>query len=69
MPYHRCPPPPTPSPHPLPPLPPLSPRARLYLESPAGVGFSYSKNTSDYTVGDERTADDTYLAPSHSVFL
>jgi serine carboxypeptidase-like clade II len=25
------------------------------------VGFSYSKNTADYTVGDERTADDTYL--------
>ena len=47
----------TASPHPLP--PPPSPR--LYLESPAGVGFSYSKNASDYTVGDQRTADDTYL--------
>ena len=28
----------------------------LYLESPAGVGFSYSANTSDYfMVTDERT--------------
>eukprot|EP01117_Protostelium_nocturnum_P012922 TRINITY_DN4783_c0_g2_i2.p1 TRINITY_DN4783_c0_g2~~TRINITY_DN4783_c0_g2_i2.p1 ORF type:complete len:471 (+),score=127.14 TRINITY_DN4783_c0_g2_i2:3-1415(+) len=32
----------------------------IYLESPAGVGFSYSTNTSDYTVGDARTADDAY---------
>jgi hypothetical protein len=41
--------------------PPPPPHVRLYLESPAGVGFSYSKNSSDYTVGDERTADDTYV--------
>ena len=40
---------------------PPPPHIRLYLESPAGVGFSYSKNSSDYTVGDERTADDTYV--------
>jgi len=33
----------------------------VYLESPSGVGFSYSANTSDYTtVGDKRTADDSY---------
>eukprot|EP01116_Phalansterium_solitarium_P022795 TRINITY_DN7660_c0_g1_i1.p1 TRINITY_DN7660_c0_g1~~TRINITY_DN7660_c0_g1_i1.p1 ORF type:complete len:498 (+),score=133.74 TRINITY_DN7660_c0_g1_i1:88-1494(+) len=33
----------------------------VYLESPAGVGFSYTNTTSDYTVGDERTANDAYL--------
>ena len=30
----------------------------LYVESPAGVGFSSSKVKSDYTVGDKRTATD-----------
>ncbi|PIA43592.1 hypothetical protein AQUCO_01900174v1 [Aquilegia coerulea] len=34
----------------------------LYVESPAGVGFSYSKTTSDYnTTGDLRTAQDSYV--------
>lgn len=34
----------------------------LYLESPAGVGFSYSANTSDYfMVTDERTARDVLI--------
>ncbi|CAO2817845.1 unnamed protein product [Amaranthus hypochondriacus] len=33
----------------------------LFLESPAGVGFSYSNRTSDlYTFGDSRTAKDAY---------
>ncbi|XP_010251666.1 PREDICTED: serine carboxypeptidase-like 20 [Nelumbo nucifera] len=32
----------------------------IYLESPAGVGFSYSKNESDYKTGDLKTASDTH---------
>ncbi|KAI4326351.1 hypothetical protein MLD38_031675 [Melastoma candidum] len=32
----------------------------LYLDSPAGVGFSYSKNKSDYTTSDIKTASDTH---------
>lgn len=32
----------------------------LFLESPAGVGFSYSNTSSDYVTGDKRTAADTY---------
>jgi len=34
----------------------------LYIEAPAGVGFSYSNDQSDYVVGDSRTASDNYLA-------
>jgi len=30
----------------------------IYLESPAGVGFSYSKTPSDYNTGDVQTAND-----------
>jgi len=33
----------------------------VYLESPAGVGFSYSNTSSDYVVGDKRTAEDAYI--------
>eukprot|EP01112_Ceratiomyxa_fruticulosa_P009891 TRINITY_DN2595_c0_g4_i1.p1 TRINITY_DN2595_c0_g4~~TRINITY_DN2595_c0_g4_i1.p1 ORF type:complete len:458 (+),score=77.75 TRINITY_DN2595_c0_g4_i1:73-1446(+) len=32
----------------------------IFLDSPSGVGFSFSTNTQDYTVGDARTANDTF---------
>ena len=32
----------------------------LYVEQPSGVGFSYSQNTTDYNVGDQQAADDSY---------
>eukprot|EP00029_Vermamoeba_vermiformis_P002800 TRINITY_DN13162_c0_g1_i1.p1 TRINITY_DN13162_c0_g1~~TRINITY_DN13162_c0_g1_i1.p1 ORF type:complete len:468 (-),score=109.39 TRINITY_DN13162_c0_g1_i1:96-1469(-) len=34
----------------------------IYLESPAGVGFSYSNTSSDYNVDDYQTATDNYNA-------
>ncbi|XP_030067878.1 lysosomal protective protein [Microcaecilia unicolor] len=34
----------------------------LYLESPAGVGFSYSKNKEDYRTSDSKVARNNYLA-------
>ncbi|CAM0146383.1 unnamed protein product [Urochloa decumbens] len=33
----------------------------LFVESPAGVGWSYSNTSSDYKTGDERSASDMYL--------
>lgn len=33
----------------------------LYLESPAGVGFSKTNDPADYHVGDKRTANDAYI--------
>ncbi|MFS7920569.1 putative carboxypeptidase D [Helianthus anomalus] len=32
----------------------------IFLESPAGVGFSYSNTSSDYVTGDAQTARDSY---------
>ncbi|XP_068665582.1 serine carboxypeptidase 1 [Aristolochia californica] len=32
----------------------------IYLDSPAGVGLSYSDNTEDYSTGDLKTASDTH---------
>jgi carboxypeptidase C (cathepsin A) len=32
----------------------------VFIESPAGVGFSYSDDKSDYTTGDQQTAIDNY---------
>lgn len=32
----------------------------IFLESPAGVGFSYSNTSSDYITGDTKTAADAY---------
>ena len=40
----------------------------LFLESPAGVGFSYSNTSSDVVMGDNRTGlgDETYSFLSSS---
>ncbi|XP_057519643.1 serine carboxypeptidase-like 20 isoform X1 [Amaranthus tricolor] len=32
----------------------------IYLDSPSGVGYSYSHNTTDYDTGDIKTASDTH---------
>ena len=32
----------------------------IFIEQPAGVGFSFSDTAADYTVGDERAAADVY---------
>ena len=32
----------------------------MYLDSPAGVGMSYSLNKSDYATGDMKTAADAH---------
>lgn len=32
----------------------------VFIEIPAGVGFSYSDDTSDYKTGDDQTAEDNY---------
>lgn len=33
----------------------------LYIEAPAGVGFSYSNTSSDYQTNNEKTAEDNYV--------
>ncbi|KAJ8762166.1 hypothetical protein K2173_007320 [Erythroxylum novogranatense] len=33
----------------------------IFLESPAGVGFSYSNTSLDYYTGDQKTAKDSYI--------
>ncbi|KAK1398068.1 Carboxypeptidase [Heracleum sosnowskyi] len=33
----------------------------IYLDSPAGAGYSYSGNESDYSTGDKQTASDTHI--------
>ena len=34
----------------------------IFLESPAGIGFSYSNDSHDYTeAGDKKTAEDSYI--------
>lgn len=33
----------------------------LFVESPAGVGFSYSNHTKDFVTGDERTGEELRL--------
>lgn len=33
----------------------------IYLDSPAGVGLSYSEDTADYVTGDSKTALDTHI--------
>ena len=32
----------------------------IYLDSPAGVGFSYSENKTEYKTGDLKTASDSH---------
>jgi len=32
----------------------------IYLDSPVGVGFSYSNDNADYTTDDTKTASDTH---------
>lgn len=32
----------------------------VFIEAPVGVGYSYSENDDDYTIGDEQTAQDNY---------
>lgn len=33
----------------------------IFIEQPAGVGFSFSDDTADYTTGDKQSADDIYM--------
>ena len=32
----------------------------LFIEQPVGVGFSYSNDSNDYTIGDAQAAQDMY---------
>ena len=37
----------------------------LFVESPAGVGWSYSNTTSDYTTGDAKTGTENCEPPNY----
>jgi hypothetical protein len=40
----------------------------LFVESPAGVGWSYSNTSSDYTCGDASTGKENSSSSHHSLY-